>query len=152
MGQLTFLSEEPLASHSRSPGSEVDWTTTVATWPSNLLDLLRENAPDGWFGRTSPASCPATEEGILVPSSGRWATSGMGSPTEFLTLSSSEFPNDADVCSLSDIVETGDVPRRYYLSAKACQGILRRAEKRGKSLTPSLQEALQAVASEQTST
>jgi hypothetical protein len=56
------------------------------------------------------------------------------------------FLNDDGVCSLSDILETGDVPQRYYLTAKACRGILRRAEKRGKSLPPSLAAALLAVA------
>jgi len=55
------------------------------------------------------------------------------------------------VCSLSDILETGDVPLRFFLTARACQGILRRADKRGKLLPPSLQEALAAVASEPTS-
>ena len=77
----------------------------------------------------------------------------MGSPTGFLTLNTSEHaaspslsPSAAAVCSLSDILETGDVPRRYYLTAKACQGILRRAEKRGKVLPTVLRQALQAVA------
>jgi hypothetical protein len=70
----------------------------------------------------------------------------MGSPTGFLTLNTSEWPSDAAVCSLSDTLETGDVPQRFFLSAKACQGILRRAEKRGKKLPPLLREALEAVA------
>jgi hypothetical protein len=70
----------------------------------------------------------------------------MGSPTEFSTLSTSDWPNDASVCSLSDILETGDVPQRYFLTAKACAGILRRAEKRGKALPMQLLRALQAVA------
>jgi hypothetical protein len=70
----------------------------------------------------------------------------MGSPTEFLTLSTLEFPSGAVACSLSDILETGALPRRYYLSAKACAGILRRAEKRGKELPPALRRALEAVA------
>jgi hypothetical protein len=69
----------------------------------------------------------------------------MGSPTEFLTLSISEWPSAAAVCSLSDILENGDVPQRYFLSAKACAGILRRAEKRGKALPEPLQQALVAV-------
>jgi hypothetical protein len=47
---------------------------------------------------------------------------------------------------LSDTLETGDVPQRFYLSATACRGILRRAAKRGKTLPVSLQAALQAVA------
>jgi hypothetical protein len=74
----------------------------------------------------------------------------MGSPTEFLTLNSSEWPKDADVCSLSDTLETGDVPQRFFLSEKACQGILRRAEKRGKKLPPLLQAALESVAKQPT--
>jgi hypothetical protein len=70
-----------------------------------------------------------------------------------LTLSTSEWTgldglslNDAGVCSLSDILETGDVPQRYYLSAKACAGILRRAAKRGKELPIALLRALEQVA------
>ncbi len=78
----------------------------------------------------------------------------MGSPTEFWTLSTSEFNHtlapslsDAGVCSLSDILEdSGSVPQRYFLSAKACAGILRRAAKRGKALPEPLVRALRAVA------
>jgi hypothetical protein len=71
----------------------------------------------------------------------------MGSPTEFLTLSTSDWPSDAAVCSLSDVLEaTGDVPPRFYLSARACAGILRRAALRQKVLPAMLRSALQAVA------
>ena len=62
------------------------------------------------------------------------------------TLNISEWPNDAAVCSLSQILETGPIPQRFFLSAKACRGILRRAENRGKTLPPQLALALQAVA------
>ena len=79
----------------------------------------------------------------------------MGSPTECWTLNTSEFPvhpasrfpSDGGVCSLSDIC--GDwrrVPPRYFLSPKACAGILRRAEKSRKGVPPQLALALQAVA------
>ena len=61
------------------------------------------------------------EDGTLAPSSGRWLKSGMGSPTRFLTLNTSEWPKDAAVCSLSDTLEIGAVPQRFFLSAKACQ-------------------------------
>jgi hypothetical protein len=70
----------------------------------------------------------------------------MGSPTAFLTLNTSEWPNDAAVCSLSDTLETGTVPQRFYLSAKACRGILHRVGKHGKALPLALEAALQAVA------
>lgn len=146
MDQLTFLSEEPPANPSASLASEADWQTTVATWPSSSFGLLNEHGPSGWFGRTSPASCRRTEDGTLEPFSEGWRNSGMGSPTAFSTLNSSEFHSAAVACSLSDILETGDVPQRFFLSAKACRGILRRAEKRGRQLPPSLQTALERVA------
>jgi hypothetical protein len=38
----------------------------------------------------------------------------MGSPTAFLTLNTSEFHSDAVACSLSDILEVGSVPQRYF--------------------------------------
>lgn len=58
----------------------------------------------------------------------------------------SVWPNDASVCSLSRVLETGSVPSRFFLSSKACSGILRRAEKRGKELPPALHAALTGVA------
>ena len=71
----------------------------------------------------------------------------MGGPTESWTLNGSEWPSAAVVCSLSDILETGSVPQRFFLSKKACAGIIRRAEKRGKALPLALEAALTAVAS-----
>ena len=75
------------------------------------------------------------------------------SPIGCLTLNTCEWTaleglslNDVGVCSLSEILETGDVPQQYYLSAKACRGILRRAAKRGKDLPLTLSRALSAVA------
>jgi hypothetical protein len=67
----------------------------------------------------------------------------MGSLTEFSTLNTSEFPSAVVESSLLDVLETGEVPQRFFLSQVACQGILRRAEKRGKTLPPSLQQALE---------
>ena len=63
---------------------------------------------------------------------------------ERLTLNSSEWHSDAAVCSLSDTLETC-VPQRFYLSEKACAGILSRAERRGKSLPEPLKSALISV-------
>lgn len=60
----------------------------------------------------------------------------------YLTLNTSEWPNDAAVCSLSQVLEKGSVHPRYFLSPKACAGILRRAEKRGGALPTILHHAL----------
>lgn len=68
---------------------------------------------------------------------------GGGLHGECWTLSSSVWPSGASVCSLSSTLETGGVPRRYFLSARACAGIIRRAERRGKALPRELREALE---------
>ena len=57
----------------------------------------------------------------------------------------SECHSDAGESFLSAILEA-DAPAKYYLSPKACQGILRRAQARGKELPPVLKEALEAQA------
>ena len=60
------------------------------------------------------------------------------------TLNTGEFPNDVRESTLSQILQA-DAPEKYSLSAKACAGIIRRAEKRGKELPSMLREALMEV-------
>lgn len=63
-----------------------------------------------------------------------------------------EWPTVVVKTHLSDILELM-ADKKYHLSAKACQGILNRAERRGKQLPPMLKEALlQTIALELTST
>lgn len=154
MQMSIFSAEERHAKVSAPPDCDVAWMTRAASSCSRSAQLLAAIAPAGWSGKTSLASCPATAGGTLEPSSGCWQNSGMGSPTEFLTLNSSEFNHtlapchsDDGVCSLSDILEdSGSVPQRFYLSATACAGVLRRAERRGRVLPPLLQTALEHAA------
>ena len=142
--QLMFSLAEPPIRDSVSQDSEKEWMTTVLTWRSSSLELLGKHARPGWSGKTSLASFQRTEEGTSVPSSEGWKNSGMGSPGESLMLNTSGCHKDADVSFLSDILEeTGDHLLRYYLSEKACKGILRRAEKRGKELPKALKMALE---------
>jgi len=53
-----------------------------------------------------------------------------------------ESPNVAVESTLSQILQE-NAPEKYYLSEKACRGILRRAERRGKVLPKMLKEALE---------
>jgi hypothetical protein len=151
--QLTFSWAERHASHIQSRGCGKDsqireGASCSPTWQSLLgCDL------GGLSGKMSPVFCPRMEDGTLAPSSGRWANSGMGSRTECWTLNTCEWGDGpepsrsaGDVSSLSDVLETGPLPPRFSLSAKACSGILRRAERRGKALPPMLKAALEAVA------
>lgn len=56
-------------------------------------------------------------------------------------LNTGESPREENVSRLSWILED-NVPQKYYLSARACQGILARASRRGKPLPEILKEAL----------
>jgi hypothetical protein len=103
---------------------------------------------DGRSLKMFPDSFPATGVPISVSYSGGWMTSGTVSPGEFWTRAGSESPSGAVVCSLSAVLETRPVPRRYWLSAKAAAGILRRAAKRGKTLPPRLMTALEGTSVE----
>ena len=63
-------------------------------------------------------------------------------PGECLMRNFGEFPSVENVSTLSQIL-TAQVPEKYYLSPKACRGILRRAQKRGKTLPDVLRIALE---------
>lgn len=130
------------------------------------MDIFGETHPDTWSGRTSPAHSQAMAAKTSAPSSkkrrtssnqnalfldlrtenGRtpdasWATDG---PLHgaYTMRSFGESPSVAVESRLSQILEA-EVHPKYYLSAKACEGILRRAERRGKELPPMLKDALE---------
>ena len=124
---------------------------------------------DSWCGKMFPEPCPQTK----AKTSGASLKKRQGSPKKmplFLDLrkadgltqeaswemggpllgeytmhSFGEFPREENASLLSQILEE-EAHQKYSLSAKACQGILRRAEKRGKQLPEILQKALEAQA------
>ena len=169
MNQLTCSSAEPPARATLLPGFEEALPIPAATSRLSLSAWLIAQGYDGRSGKTCLVSCPAGPEKIL-PASYRFCADGKStSPRvagekvvlssrlpdvsawlgEYLTLSTPEFPNfqgqsrkEGDVSSLSDILIRGSIPQRYYLTARCAEGILRRAERRGKPLPPVLKEAL----------
>ena len=157
MEQLTFWSEEHHVSLFRSQDCGKDSKTQEAISCLHFLQSLQVQDLDGSFGKMCLESCPVTEEKILLPSSRRWGNWGMGGLTGSWTLNGSEHTdtqepsrNAEGVCSLSDVLEISQVPQKYYLSHKACKGILRRAERRGKVLPPMLKAALEQASSQAT--
>lgn len=67
---------------------------------------------------------------------------------EPLTLNFGEYPNVERESTLSEILED-NVPEKYYLSPKACLGILRRAKAKGRKLPENLRIALEQKIAEQ---
>lgn len=101
---------------------------------------------DGLSLKMFPDCYLPTPAEISPSFSHRWPKSGsLQSRTEFWTVSTSEWPKDAAVCTLSAVLEK-EVPRRFFLSSRAAAGILRRAAKRGRTLPTHLQQALEALA------
>lgn len=139
--QLTLWSEDHLAKRSRLPESERDsWTREVSSC-SSTSELYGTFIRAGCYGKTCLEYFPSREEMLSTRSKGSWSNAGMRAHGELLTLNSPEWHSGAVACFLSDILES-DVPPRYYSSAKACGGIIRRAITRDKPLPLLLDDTL----------
>ena len=120
-----------------------------------------DNIRKSQYGKTSPELCHPQEDVTLRlcckrSQKPRFQCLILGDgPTpewyeaeELISLGACTTPNiseqhsDAGTCSLSLILEE-NAPDKYFLSPKACEGILNRAERRGKHLPPLLQAALE---------
>ncbi len=153
--ESTSSAEVSPAKTSLSPDNEEGSCTKAddPTCSSSSPGSLSLFDPDGFSSRTYPVSSLQTAVGTSEQSLERWPTSGTAWPGGFSTHVSSECRSVDGVCSssepsLSEILEPPqNVPARYSLSARAAQGILRRAEKRGRELPNHLRTALMAVAS-----
>src|SRR3990167_3079762 len=143
--QLTlFVVDSPVRTY-RLPDDALVLLESGADYGSSLQELLTNLSRDGLSLRTSPVFYPLKKDGTLPSSFDGWSSGGMAFAGGFLTLNTSDWPSAAAVCSLSQVLET-DAPRKYYLSARACRGILNRAEKRGKMLPSHLEATLLTVA------
>ena len=111
--------------------------TKQKTSESSSKKLPKSKTPNVLF------LCLTTENG--QPQDVSWEMGGalLG---EYAMHSFTESPKDAVESHLSQILEATPHPK-YSLSAKACQGILNRANRRGKTLPPMLQEALEQMIS-----
>ena len=78
---LTFWPEEHLASLSVLPESEAEPLTIEALSCMPIWELWKHTAPDGLYGKTSPAFYPRTADMILHRSLPGWKNAGMGGRT-----------------------------------------------------------------------
>lgn len=113
--------QEPLVP-TEEKTSEPCWKSLPAWNSQTLLFLDLRGGADG----AKPGQSPEMD--------GLW----LG---DSLTLNIGESPSVANESLLSQILEV-DVPLKYFLSARACRGILTRASRRGKALPDLLKTAL----------
>jgi hypothetical protein len=110
-------------------------------------------------GRTLPASlAPSLEHLSLFPATD--GGGGLSGPTLDLFKGLAESPLRGEClifaslaslngggASLSSLLEPAEsIPEKYYLTPRACAGILKRAQKRGKLIPEPLLSSLKAVA------
>ena len=158
---LTSSAEEPRVRTSPSPENERGECAEAeraprSAGPGSTLSAI--STLGGSYGKTcrdvSALVSPSTE--ATSPSSRlRLQNSGMIVRGALWTFNSPEWthfrapsPSADAVCGLSDILEPMETEedlerlRKYFLSERACSGILRRAAARGKELPPELKVAL----------
>ncbi len=147
-GRSTFLLADFLARTFPWLESEPGSAAAGPRSSGSFSDLRKKLDRAGCSLRTSPDFSPATAETICEPSFSAWQTSGIYLPTGFLTLEISDCPKAEQGSSLSDILENGEVPRRFFLSAAACRKILAKAQENGIRLPAELTAALSSFSRE----
>lgn len=103
---------------------------------------VRELRPRWFVWENVPGALTSEQGGLTASSCQRWMRSGMVWHGEYWMRNFSAWPKDASVCSLLEVLEPC-VARKYFLSAKACRGIISRADRRGKPLPKRLRNALE---------
>tara|TARA_R110002110_G_scaffold282131_1_gene496584 strand:- start:27 stop:533 length:507 start_codon:yes stop_codon:yes gene_type:complete len=146
--QGDMFSKDQTSSMGASPAKTYQWQGIVRDWLEKGVDSgmssiasLASLLPHGALSKMSLACFPLTKEKILPSYSGAWKSWGSVHNGECWTADFLVSPNEGVESSLSDILETDPHPK-YFLSAKACKGIKRRAKDRGKEIPKSLEEAL----------
>jgi hypothetical protein len=119
------------------PSSKMSLAFSAVKKEETLLRWLEHYLGQQLTFQTVAGKTPALHLGQKDSSSG-----------QYWTRNSLECRSGGGVSLLSEILETGPIDPRFYLSATACKGILGRAEKRGKTLPAPLRLALEAGATE----
>lgn len=140
MEAVRIIKEMRRATHGSYP-VVVIWENVPGAFSSNggedfravLEELARVEEPDASIPRP-PRGADGAKPEQLPEMDGPW----LGDSS---TLNIGECPREESVSLLSWILQV-DVPEKYYLSAKACRGILTRASRRGKKLQELLETAL----------
>lgn len=141
MEAVRVIKEMRRATHGSYP-VVVIWENVPGAFSSNggedfravLEELARVEQPDASIPRPPRGGADGAKPEQLPEMDGPW----LGDSS---TLNIGECPREENVSLLSWILQV-DVPEKYYLSAKACRGILTRASRRGKKLQELLETAL----------
>lgn len=143
--EADFFTPQPKSSNGQDPDSpspKMSPAYSHLTRGSTLLQWLGSYVDEKYLFLEQDGQMPESHLGRKDSSNGEFWMRNIAEHRSF----PEPFPSDAGVSSLSEILETGQVARRFFLTPKACKGILHRAENRGKALPMTLRRALLQVA------
>lgn len=77
----------------------------------------------------------------------KWKSGGVAYQDMIVDAPASTAPRSPVVARLSDVIEVGPIPEKYFISPNAAQGILRRVDKLGRKLFEPLDKTLRQMTS-----
>lgn len=107
-----------------------------------VFQFLNLTTESGHIAEQSPATECLCVGDLWTLNTSEYLNAEKGSPLSWITGVTTQRTYYYRESRLSEILQT-DASEKYYLSAKACEGILRRADKRGKELPEVLKTALE---------
>lgn len=130
-------SKKSSKSANRMPVCVCVYRTEDGQRPDTITLRMEDGQSLGACMTHNSGACRRDESGLLL-----WPISTVFQrPRFYLTFNCTEKPYTPIFSRLSEILQS-DADEKYNLSARACQGILNRAERRGKELPPELKAAL----------
>ena len=146
LNPLTFSAEASHAKISRLLEAALEYLEHNRLSTGNFTGLLQPFGHGGFLLKMFLNYYPPTADLISESSLNRWWNSGMAWPGGYLMLNTSDCPNDARESTLLDILESpGPHLFKYYMSPRACAGVLRAAAERNKRIPLYLRRALEDV-------
>lgn len=132
----------------------------VVQWVAGRISNILQTPEDGVAGARKPATktrlqhlaetylSPKSEvQPLLIESDeSKWQSGGVAYKDWVVTVAVSSSPVAAVPSQLINVIEKKKVHQRYFLSANAAQGILRRVDKLGRHLFAPLDAALRNIA------
>jgi DNA (cytosine-5)-methyltransferase 1 len=114
------------------------WAIPVVKWIGNQINNYLNHKTNQeticWFKSTKRTANNLNADLFLL--------NNIISISQKLYLNSSNVPNIPITSKIKDLVQVEDVPEKFYLSAQACKGILRRKEERNMKMNPQLEKIM----------
>lgn len=124
------------------------WAVPVVKWIGNQINEYFDNSSNQKFVDWQKSiKIKKNEQDALL-----YLLNGVNQINQTVFLNSSNIPNKPEYGDLKDIVEPNHALEKFYLSAKACAGILRRKRERNMNMNSELELLMEKISGEKTET